>query len=404
MPKRLCLAVSGHSMYHLTFLGTSAGIPTKQRNVTALAVECVNPYLAGDKVKSKKSRPWLLIDCGEGTQHQLLRTKLSGHNLAVICITHVHGDHCYGLPGLLASLAMSGRTQPLTIIAPKAIGILLDTLAVTTELYFTYSIDFMAIEELFAGTYQPSVGDANPQSGTINNADNSIVNSANSNATAKANQAHPVILTFSSTQQLTIEIIPLSHRVASHAFVLTQRLASNKLNIEKLREDNIAAGKTWGMLQRGLDVTLENGEVLKSQEYVAQEVEVTKIIVAGDNDTPSLLAEAASDAVLVVHEGTYTESVLARIQAKATDNEVNNAIDPMHSTAAQVAKFAAKTGVPNLILTHFSARYQGYDDETSDTPNMSDIRLEAEQHYQGNLWLAKDFAQFAVGDEVKPVE
>ena len=375
-------------MYHLTFLGTSAGIPTKQRNVTALAVECVNPYLSGDKVKSKKSRPWLLIDCGEGTQHQLLRTKLSGHNLAAICITHVHGDHCYGLPGLLASLALSGRTQPLMIIAPKAIGVLLDTLAVTTELHFTYPIEFIAIEEVLAVTEKASDAAVNSAQHNINHAD----------------KAHPMTLNFSATQQLTIEIIPLSHRVASHAFVLTQRLATNKLNTAKLRADNIAAGKTWGILQRGLDVTLENGEVLKSVEYVEQDVEVTKIIVAGDNDTPSLLAEAASDAVLVVHEGTYTESVLAKIQAKLTNNDSSSGIDPMHSTAAQVAKFAENTGVPNLILTHFSARYQGYDDATSDTPNMADIRLEAEQHYHGNLWLAKDFAQFTVADKVKRVE
>jgi len=375
-------------MYHLTFLGTSAGIPTKQRNVTALAVECVNPYLSGDKVKSKKSRPWLLIDCGEGTQHQLLRTKLSGHNLAAICITHVHGDHCYGLPGLLASLAMSGRTQPLMIIAPKAIGVLLDTLAVTTELHFTYPIEFMAIEEVLAITEKASNAAANIPPHNNNHAD----------------KAHPIILKLSATQQLTIEIIPLSHRVASHAFVLTQRLATNKLNTAKLRADNIAAGKTWGMLQRGLDVTLENGEVLKSAEYVEQDVEVTKIIVAGDNDTPSLLTEAASDAVLVVHEGTYTESVLAKIQTKLTNNDSSSGIDPMHSTAAQVAKFAENTGVPNLILTHFSARYQGYDDASSDTPNMADIRVEAEQQYHGSLWLAKDFAQFTVADTVKRVE
>lgn len=397
-------------MYHLTFLGTSAGIPTKQRNVTALAVECVNPYLAGDKVKGKKWRPWLLIDCGEGTQHQLLRTKLTGHNLAVICITHVHGDHCYGLPGLLASLAMSGRTQPLKIIAPKAIGVLLDTLAVTTELYLTYPIEFMAIEDLLllaapdqSSNDQPS--NDHPSKGAKPSATaHSEINSGGS-----TDQAYPVRLNFSPNHQLTIEIIPLSHRVASHAFVLTQRLATNKLNTDKLRADNIAAGKTWGMLQRGLDVTLENGEVLKSAEYVEQDVEVTKIIVAGDNDTPSLLAEAASDAVLVVHEGTYTESVLAKIQAKKTDNEVSGvseaseAIDPMHSTAAQVAKFAAKIGVPNLILTHFSARYQSYDDATSITPNMADIRLEAEQYYQGNLWLAKDLAQFTVADIVDRV-
>ncbi len=81
-------------MLQLTFLGTSAGVPTKQRNVTALAVECLNPYQNASQ--TTKKRPWVLIDCGEGTQQQLLHTKLSLHQLVAICITHVHGDHCYG--------------------------------------------------------------------------------------------------------------------------------------------------------------------------------------------------------------------------------------------------------------------------------------------------------------------
>ncbi|WP_131669492.1 MBL fold metallo-hydrolase [Psychrobacter pygoscelis] len=359
-------------MYHLTFLGTSAGIPTKQRNVTALAIECVNPYLAGDKQQSKYNRPWLLIDCGEATQHQLLHTKLSVHQLAAICITHVHGDHCYGLPGLLASLAMSGRKTKLTIIAPKAIGQLLDTLTLTTELYFTYPIEFVAIEDILAGK-----------------------------SSSEAVSGCQVHFNFSPSHQLTVEIIPLSHRVASHAFVLTQQLKMDKLNTDKLNQAGIAAGESWGRLQRGEDVTLADGQVIRSQDYVDSLSKTTKMIVAGDNDSPELLTKAAADATLLVHEATYTDAVLNKIQTKAESN--SSAIDPMHSTAGQVARFAALTGVSNLILTHFSARYQLFDDPASDTANMADIRLEAEQYYQGQLWLAKDFAQFEVGDIVKPI-
>src|SRR5690606_26719888 len=94
---------------NLIFLGTSAGMPTKFRNVTALAVQ------------EDTGRAWYLVDCGEATQHQILRTKLSLNRLAAIFITHVHGDHCYGLPGLLASTGMSGRTEPLVIVAPAGI-------------------------------------------------------------------------------------------------------------------------------------------------------------------------------------------------------------------------------------------------------------------------------------------
>ena len=104
--------------------------------------------------KNSKSHPWLLIDCGEGTQQQLLHTKLSLHQLTAICITHVHGDHCYGLPGLLASAAMSGRRQPLTLIAPKAIATLLDAIVLTTELYLPFAIDFIAVEDIVGASGQ----------------------------------------------------------------------------------------------------------------------------------------------------------------------------------------------------------------------------------------------------------
>ena len=124
-------------MLHLTFLGTSAGVPTKKRNVTALAIECLNPFGSTGNSPSKKNKPWVLVDCGEATQHQLLETNISSHQLAVICITHVHGDHCYGLPGLLASMAMSGRKESLTIIAPQAIKQFIEAVKATTELYLS---------------------------------------------------------------------------------------------------------------------------------------------------------------------------------------------------------------------------------------------------------------------------
>ncbi|WP_350558886.1 MBL fold metallo-hydrolase [Psychrobacter sp. CAL346-MNA-CIBAN-0220] len=350
-------------MLQLTFLGTSAGVPTKQRNVTALAIECLNPYLAGPKQYSrhhnKKVRPWLLIDCGEGTQQQLLHTKLSLHQLIAICITHVHGDHCYGLPGLLASAAMSGRTSPLTIIAPKAIAKLLDTVTLTTELYLPFAIDFMAIEEVL---FQ---------------------------------QQGKVAISLDRQQQLEIDITLLSYRVPSYGFGFTQAINRHTLNTNKLITAGIPASTLWGKLQQGENVCTESGQQLRSVDYVDNEQQRTRIVVAGDNDTSSCLKSALHDTDLLVHEATYTSEVLASIQEK------NPAFDPMHSSAQQIGKFARDIGINNLILTHFSARYQSFDNPSSRTPNMAHVRLDAEKVYEGNLWLAADFAQYMVnGAEV----
>ena len=90
----------------LIFLGTSSGKPTRSRNVTATVIKAAN------------RRNWCLVDCGEGTQHQIINTNLTLHTLQAIFISHVHGDHCYGLPGLLASTAMEARVEKLQIIGP----------------------------------------------------------------------------------------------------------------------------------------------------------------------------------------------------------------------------------------------------------------------------------------------
>lgn len=344
-------------MLKLTFLGTSAGVPTKQRNVTALAIECLNPYSSGASQHPKKSRPWLLIDCGEGTQQQLLHTKLSLHQLAAICITHVHGDHCYGLPGLLASAAMSGRRESLTLIAPKAVATLLEAITAPTELYLPFAINFMAIEELLSPD-----NEGNGQ----------------------------VSISLDSQHQLDIDITLLSHRVASHAFGITQTIHHRTLDTDKLLAQGIPASALWGKLQQGEDVITEEGQQLCAVDYVNDDLSRTRVVVAGDNDTPACLTDALIDTDLLVHEATYTHEVLTKIQAK------NPNFDPMHSSAQLVGKFAQDIGLKNLILTHFSARYQSFDNPNSSTANMGHIRLDAQSVYQGNLWLAADFAQYTV--------
>lgn len=346
-------------MQRLTFLGTSAGLPTKQRNVTALAVSLISPY----KKQSSKDNAWLLIDCGEGTQHQILHTPLSLQNLTAICITHVHGDHCYGLAGLLSSMAMSGRKTPLTLIAPQAIGKLLDTLTIVTELYFPFEIAFIALESL-----------------------------------QKANgEFDKIHLNITDNHHIEILPIALSHRTPSHAYKISQTLHISQLHSEKLLAKNIAPSSIWGKLQQGSDVILETGEILKSTDFVEQKTIQTNIIIGGDNDKPELLADFCQDIALLVHEATNTEAICQKIKNRP------DGFDPKHSSAKQVAEFAKNANIPNLILTHFSARYQQFDNPNTSLANMGHLRVEAENFYgkkQGeNLWLANDFDEFEVAEQ-----
>lgn len=305
----------------LLFLGTSSGTPTKQRNVTALALQPEN------------CKHWYLVDCGEGTQHQLLHTSLSAKTLKAIFITHVHGDHCYGLPGLLASAGMLGRTEPLVIMGSRAIAHWLESTRQLTELYLPYELQFLDVDE--TGIWQD--------------------------------------------EQVRVEATLLSHRVTSHGYTFSELQTEACLDGEKLKAEAVPQGPLWGQLKKGKDVEYQ-GKILRSDDYIHYPYPVRKIVVGGDNDQPALLADACRDAQVLIHEATYTQEIGNKIGASV-----------MHSSAQQVAVFAQNKGLPNLILTHFSARYQS---EPNKSPSVEAIRQEARQHYQGHLFLAEDFARF----------
>ena len=306
----------------LIFLGTSAGSPTKRRNVSACALR---------KFGAKR---WYLVDCGEGTQHQILHTKLSLMHLEAIFITHIHGDHCYGLPGLLASAMMSGRTQALSIVAPQAIQAFIEVTLESTELPLGFEINFQSLESLDAP------------------------------------------LEF---QHFKVQKIALSHRVASVAYHFSETDIQLRLDVEKLKADKIASGPHWNLLQKGLDVEVD-GQVLKSSDYTFVAHTPRKVIIGGDNDSPQLLAPFCTDLDLLVHEATYSQQMSDKI-----------APAPQHCSAKALAEFAQQQQLTNLIMTHFSPRYQY---PPSKGLLITELEDEAKNYYSGQLYLANDFDNF----------
>ncbi len=306
-----------------TFLGTSAGTPTRARNVTALALS------------HSGHKPWYLVDCGEGTQHQLLRAHHSVMQLRAIFITHIHGDHTFGLPGLLTSASMLGRTEPMDIIAPIQTHRFITTTLENSDSSLSYPLNFIDSEA-------PDF--------------------------------------YWQDDHFTVTAVALSHRVPCRAYVFTERNLERQLRQDKLRNDGVEPGPSWGELQKGHDVTLEDSRILRSDEYTEIPRVARRLIVAGDNDDPTLLAEACQGSHLLIHEATYTQDVSERVGPW-----------PQHSSAEQVAKFAQQAQLPNLVLTHFSSRYQS---GPHGTPNINQLAAEALQLYKGKLFLARDFGTY----------
>lgn len=316
-----------------TFLGTSAGVPTRNRNVSGFALSLA------------EQRHWYLVDCGEGTQHQLKHCRLSLAKLRAIFITHVHGDHCYGLPGLLASANMSGRKDPLTLCAPDGIEQFVRAALEYTDLRsLRFELKFVRTDELAAN--------------------------------------HTQVF---SDHWLSVSAHALSHRVPSFAYRF-QETPPNALKHDHLSTLGVPRGPLWGELQAGKCVSLDDGRVIQPDQVCEPAWKPRAVVVGGDNDKPELLLTALKNVDLLVHEATFTEDVLAKIGPQY-----------MHSTAAQVARTATEAQLPHLALTHFSQRYR--DKPGASDRHIDELRNEAAQHYSGNLIMARDRDQYVLNKD-----
>ena len=305
-----------------TFLGTSAGLPTKERNVSALALAL------------EQQREWYLVDCGEATQHRLQHTHYSPAKLRAIFITHIHGDHCYGLPGLIASAQMGGRKQPLTICAPAGIQEYIEAVCRYTDLTnLNYALNFLRSDT--ADFYY----------------DDGMVR---------------------------VDSVALSHRVPSYAYSFSEHVNEHLLDPEKLAALNIPRGTLWGELQQGHSIECA-GRIVASEQVCQPPRAPRCIVVGGDNDRPELLLDALRDCDVLIHEATFTEAILAKVGPSY-----------QHSTPAQVAKIAQQAQLPHLLLTHFSQRYRRSGTEHT----IAELFDEARQYYSGNLLLAADLASY----------
>ncbi len=272
----------------VVFLGTGAGMPSKMRNTSSLAL----------KLLEERGTVWL-FDCGEAVQHQILRTTIKPRKIEKVFITHMHGDHLFGLPGLLGSRSFQGGEEPLHLYGPKELKDYVETTLRLSRTHLTYPIHFHEVAE-----------------GVIFEDD-----------------------------LMKVEAGLLEHVIPSYGFRIEQKPLAPKLNIEKARQLGVPKGPLLAKLKAGEDVQLESGETIFS-EHVTEPAEPGFVVaILGDTRFCRKSAELSRNADLVVHEATF-------------DGETKKlAQEYGHSTTFDAANIAQSAGAEKLIVNHVSARF-----------------------------------------------
>ncbi len=277
-------------MLGVTFLGTSAARPTVERNVSGMAL-----FREGET---------LLFDCGEGTQRQMMRFGVS-FALRDIFFTHFHADHFLGVIGLMRTLGLQGREEPMRLWGPKGAKQVLQTALTLGVERVPFEV---AIEELKPGQVLPRDGYA-------------------------------------------LHVFATEHGGGSVGYALVEAERFGRFDPEKARALGIPEGPLWGKLQRGESIELADGRQLTADGVVGPRRPGRKVVLTGDTRPVASVVDAAQGADLLVHEATFGEE----------DKE--RAVETNHSTAREAAQVALAAKVRRLVLNHLSARYSISADE-----------------------------------------
>ena len=276
----------------LHFLGTGAGMPSKERNTSALAV----------KLLEERGSIWL-VDCGEATQHQILHTPIKPRKIDKIFITHLHGDHIFGLPGFLSSRSFQGGEDVLTIYGPKGLKEWVEMTLQLSKTHLTYPLQFVEVQE-------------------------GIV---------------------FEDEQFIVSAKPLQHVIECFGYRMEQKPLPGELLIEKALHYGVPKGPLLGQLKAGQDVTLADGTVVRSVDVTSPPKQGFTLAILGDTKYCKNAELLSQEATIVVHEATF-------------DHETNHlAAQYGHSTNTEAATIARDAGAKSLILNHISARFLGAD-------------------------------------------
>ena len=272
----------------IIFLGTSSAVHSYNRNHPAIILKAFGETM--------------LFDCGEGTQRQLIFAKVSPMKISKIFLSHYHGDHILGLPGLLQSMNFRGRETKLTIYGPKGLNTLKNAIFNLGYCKIDFPIEFIEI-----GTE-----------------------------------------TIESCEEYIIKSQDVNHQVPCLAYTVKE-LKEPRFLREKAIELGVPVGPAFGKLHNGEEVEV-NGKIIKPEQVLGPARKGNKVTYSGDTTPCEEMIEFAKDSTLLIHESTYV------------NEDADKAKDNFHSTSSDAARIAKKSNSKQLVLTHFSTRYTSLDD------------------------------------------
>ncbi|MBX2925891.1 MAG: ribonuclease Z [Chitinophagaceae bacterium] len=294
-------------MFAVTILGNNSALPMHDRHPTSQVMYCHDQLF--------------LVDCGEGTQIQMNRYKIRRNRIRHIFISHLHGDHYFGLPGLLTSYGLNGRTEDLWLYAPAPLQSILELQFSAADIILPYILHFVPLQE------------------------------------------EGILL---DEKRITVSCFQVSHRIPCWGFLFKEKEKPLKLNAQKLQEYAIPSS-FYQRLKAGEDYTAKDGSIVKNEWVTHPPDPPLSYAYCADTVYDETIAEKIKGAGLVYHEATY----LADHEEKARSRA--------HSTTRQAASIALKAQAGRLLIGHFSSRYEildGFLTEAKEIFENTDLALE----------------------------
>jgi ribonuclease Z len=270
----------------VTFLGTAGSIPTPKRSLPAVLI--------------KRENEQTMFDAGEGVQKQMITTKTGFNKKMKVFITHMHGDHVLGLPGLMQTMALLNREKPLQVYGPPGIAKFLESIRETVQFVLTFPVEIREIRK-------------------------------------------PGIVC--DENEYYVHAIRSNHSIEGLVYAFVEKPRPGRFHPEKAKALQIPEGILWSKLQRGDKIKLPNGRTVKPTDVMGGLRKGRKIVYTGDTRPFAALVKLSTNADLLIHDSTLGDELADRAEEDG------------HSTPSQAAKTAKKAKVKKLVLTHISARY-----------------------------------------------